>query len=117
MYIQIKNMKKLLILLTVLIMCLHSYAQPIITGDTNASNILYKKLNKTLFIKADAPYSGGNLNFNLDLNNDGIDDFTFTAFATATLAFTAGGCQIKSLNDNGICIDSLPYSDSSYVIP
>jgi hypothetical protein len=110
-------MKKLLILLTVLTMNLHSYAQPIVTGDTNASNILYKKLNQTLSISAGAPPYYGHQDYNLDLNNDGIDDFTFRAFATATLAFTAGGCEVSGLNYNSVIIDALPYSSNFYIMP
>ena len=48
--------------------------------------------------------AGFNDNYSLDINNDGIPDFTFNAYEGGGMIQTAGGCSIESLGSNSICV-------------
>ena len=111
-------MKTLSFLLFALIICIHTNGQFIIAGDSTESNILFTKLDT--LIQANVPSSHGVwlMQFYLDVNQDGINDYLFECGSSNdALGETAVYSDVKSLNDNFVCVDSLPVSSSSNVIP
>jgi hypothetical protein len=109
-------MKRLLILLMALAICDYVCAQFIIAGDSSAPDILYKALNRTIHVNGSPggiSYSN-ETDFVLDFNNDGVNDFVFTVSATGTHGGAGGSaCSIKPLNNNLICVNSLPFLNDS----
>jgi len=97
---------------------MHTNGQSIIAGDSTASNILFTKLDT--LIQATVPWGHGfmQMQFYLDVNHDGISDYLFECGASNDAqGIKAVGSDVKPLNDNFICVDSLPVSSSSNIVP
>jgi hypothetical protein len=117
-----KNIKRYLILLMALVICDYVTAQFIIAGDTNAPDILYKSINKTISVTGPAPGQGhgsNELDYEFDVDDQGLYDFVFTVSAGATIFGPWSYCILRSAGENQFCVTTLPFlnNDTSYVKP
>jgi hypothetical protein len=71
--------------------------------DTGAGVIYYGIVNDTM---ATNYVEGSNDNYSLDINNDGIPDFTLNAYYSGNLGLgmQEGSCSIEALGNNSICV-------------